>query len=107
TASGFEGRALGNDLADQADLLGLGDVKAAPGEQKVTDDGVPEIPLEPRNPAKTGNDSKTQFWKAEASRLVGDDQVAGEGQLKAASEHNSVHTGNGGQGGCVEDVHGA
>src|SRR5512140_3002051 len=82
-------------------------MEAASGQQKVANNGMPQIALEARNATEPGNDSEAEFGKAETRAFVGDDQVAREGQLQAASKTNAMHAGNRGERACVKCVHGA
>src|SRR5258706_11094854 len=66
-------------------------IDTAAGQQQVAHDGVSEISLQPWNAAKPGNQTQPQFRKTESSHLVGDDQVASQGELKAAPEDNTIH----------------
>src|SRR6266571_2895063 len=55
-----------DDLADQPSLLGFCGVKTPPSKHEVAHHRVPQIPLQPGNSAKAGDQPQPQFREAEA-----------------------------------------
>src|SRR5436305_2024769 len=47
----------------------------------------------------------SKLWQAEPSQLIGDDQIARQGQFEAASERNPMDRRDGGERRRVERVH--
>ena len=56
-------------------------------------------------PPNPGIRPKSQFGKAETRHLVGDDEIANQGQLEPAAEGYSVDSGDGGQRRSIDRVH--
>ena len=89
--------AFGHDLAHQSDLLRLGGVKTAAGQQQVAHDRIAQIPLQARDSAESRNQSQPQFRKTKTRHLVGNDQIADQRQFKPSAKGHAVNGGNGGQ----------
>src|SRR5205814_4925941 len=81
-----------DDLAYQSNLLGLRRVKTSSRKNQVANNGVAQITLESRNAAEAWNETEPQFRKAEAGSLVSHDQIANQGQFKASSENDAMHS---------------
>src|SRR5271156_1271823 len=97
--------AFRNNLTDQADGLRLGGVDAAASKQQIADDRISEISFQPRDTAETGNQPKSKFRKAKSGRLIGDDQIANQRQLKSTAKSNSLNRRDGGQWRRINCVH--
>ena len=85
------------DLAHQSNLLRLGRVETSARQQQVANDRIPQIALQTRNSAETGNQSQPQFGKTKAGHLVGDDQIAYQRELKPSAKGHAMDRRNGGQ----------
>src|SRR5580658_4893458 len=103
--SDSQGVALGSHLADESDRLCFRGVDTAAREKQVTDDSIADVALQARDSAEARDQAEAQFREGEAGHLVGDDHVAGEGELEASAEDNTVNGGDGGEGRGVDGVH--
>src|SRR5215467_9960827 len=90
-ASDSERLTFRHNLAHEPDLLCLGGVKAASGKDQVAHHSISQVSFKPRNAAKSWKDAKPKLRKAEACRLVGNDEVANQRQFQTAAEDDSVH----------------
>ena len=80
-------------------------IDAAASEKQIAHDRVSQIALETRNSTETGNEAEAQLGKAKAGHFVGDDQIAGERQLEAASESDAVDGGDCCERSSVDCIH--
>src|SRR5580700_2691380 len=71
--------------------MGARCVEAAPGQQQVANDSVAQVPLQSRNAAESWDQAETQLGKAETRHLVGNNQIADQGQFEASAKGDSVH----------------
>src|SRR5258708_991682 len=69
-------------------------IDAAAGEKQIADERVAQIALEAGDAAEAGDQAEAQLGEGEARHLVGDDDVAGEGQLEAATKADAVNGGD-------------
>src|SRR5258708_21651540 len=75
--------------------LGAGGVNTEGGEKEMAHEGVAEVALEARDPAKPRNQAQSQLGECEARHFVGDDDVAAESQLEPTAEADAVNSGDG------------
>ena len=86
----LEAGARCDDLADQPELVGPARVEAASGEQEVAHHRVTHLSAQARDPAEAGDQPEAQLGEGEARGLLGDAEVAGEGELEAPAEADAV-----------------
>src|SRR5258707_321997 len=86
--------AFARHLTDQTSRQRFIGVDAAAGEEQIAHDGVADVALQARDAAEAGNEAQPQLRKAEASHLIGDDQITGQRQLESSAEYNAVHRGD-------------
>src|ERR1700733_11746169 len=104
-ASDAQGVAFGGHLAYESDRLRFRSVDTAAREEQVTDDSISDVPLEARDSAEAWDQAEAQLREGETGHPVGDDQVAGEGELEASAEDYTMNRGDGGQRRGVDGVH--
>jgi len=55
-------------------------------QKQIAHHTICEVPLKPRDATSYGDESETQFRKAKPRRLIGDDEVANQGEFKTATK---------------------
>ena len=80
----------GHDVADQADLLGLGRQDRPAGEQQLGGDRVRDLPGEPHGGAAHRVERPARLGDAELGRLAGDPDVGALEDLGAAGDRRSL-----------------
>src|SRR5579871_426889 len=103
-AGNLQRLAFAGKLRHQTCCLRTSGVDATASEQKIPDETVAEVALEPRNSAKTRNQPETQFWKREARHFVRHDNVAGERKLEPPAETDTMNCRNGDEGRCIDRI---
>src|SRR5580765_326510 len=88
---GAQNFAFGNYLTHKTDLLCLGRIEAAPSEQQVSHRRIAQIALQTRDSAVSGDEAQAKLRETKPGQFVGDDQVAGQGQFKTATESHTVN----------------
>ena len=86
--------AVWHDVPDQADLLGLGCVDVAAGEQQVGGDRVRDLADQPHGRAAQRVQAPPRLADAEARALAGDPDVGGLQDLGAAGDRRSLDGGD-------------
>src|SRR6266853_6364885 len=69
-------------------------IDAAAGEKQIADERVAQVAFETGDAAEAGDQAEAQLGEREAGHFVGDDDVAGEGQLETAAEADAVDGGD-------------
>ena len=100
----LQGLSFGGDLADQARILGFRGVEAAAGQQEIANYGVADVAFQARDAAEAGNQAEAKFGESKAGHLVGNDEIAYQGKLEAASKTDAVYGRHGCDWGGVDGV---
>src|SRR5260370_6758607 len=94
-AGDAKGFAFASKLRNQAHSLCASCVHSAPGEKQIPHECIAKIAFQARDTAEAGDESQTQLGEGEARHLVGDDDVASQGELKPSAKADAVNGGNG------------
>src|SRR3984957_18562386 len=82
-------------LRYQSNGLRSRSVYAAAGEQQIAHEAVAQVAFQPWYSAKTRYQPQPQFGKCKSRHLVGDNNVADQGEFQSAAKTNSMHRRNG------------
>src|SRR5258708_3483356 len=93
-ASDAKSLAFRGKLRNQADRVSAAGVDAPSSQKQVARERVTCVALQTGDAAETGDQTQPQLGKRETRHFVGDNNVAAERQLQAASEANAVDRGN-------------
>src|SRR5258708_990968 len=89
-ASDAKSLAFRGKLRNQADRVSAAGVDAPSSQKQVARERVTCVALQTGDAAETGDQTQPQLGKRETRHFVGDNHVAAERQLQAASEANAV-----------------
>jgi hypothetical protein len=79
-------------------------LRLRPRQQEVSDDRVAHVAPQSGDASPAWDEPESKLREAEARGLVGDQDVAGQRELKAPAEHRAVQGADGGQWGLVDGV---
>ena len=91
-------------LRNEADGLGTRSVDGSSGKEQIADESIAKIAFQARDTAEAGDESQAQFGKRKPRHFVGDDHVAGQGQLKSSTKTSAMNGGDGDKGRGIDRV---